>query len=84
MSALLFGCSSIRIKLDEIAAPEKRRARNNSPLPMKTVENKRSSTAPSCSRITPMNHRNAIPAKGTSWRLSRISSRRSSSASRVS
>ena len=39
-------------------------ATNNKPLPRKTVEKKRSSRSPILSRTTPMNHRNAIPAKG--------------------
>ena len=47
-------------------------ARNRSPLPRKTVVKKRSSFAPMRSRSTPMNHRKAIPAKGSRLRASRI------------
>ena len=53
-------------------APVKSMARKSRPLPRKTVENSRSSTSPSWSRTTPMNHRKAMPAKGTRWRLNRI------------
>jgi len=38
---------------------------NNRPLPRNTVAKKRSSCTPIRSRITPMNHRKAIPANGT-------------------
>ena len=38
--------------------------RNRRPLPRNTVAKKRSSRRPSWSRMTPMNHRKAIPAKG--------------------
>ena len=54
-------------------------AKNSSPLPKKTVENSRSSTLPSCSRTTPMNHKKAIPANGTRWRLNRMRLRRCAS-----
>ena len=66
--------------LEAMTAPVNNIARKSRPLPRNTVENNRSSTSPSCSRTTPMNQRKAIPAKGTSWRLVRISVRRSSSA----
>ena len=41
-------------------------ARNKSPLPRKTDPKKRSSSSPSWSLNTPMNHRKAIPASGAS------------------
>ena len=44
------------------------------PLPRKTVENRRSSTTPIWSLITPMNQRKAMPANGT--RFSPACSRR--------
>src|SRR5580704_137503 len=47
-------------------------ARNRSPLPRNTVAKKRSSSAPIRSRKTPMNHRNAIPAKGSRPRARRM------------
>src|SRR6478752_9757677 len=49
------------------AAEAKNMARNKSPLPKKTVAKKRSSSSPSRSRKTPMNHKNAMPAKGTKF-----------------
>jgi hypothetical protein len=57
-------------------------ARKRNPLPRNTVENRRSSTAtPICSRTTPMNHKNAMPANGTRLRPTRISLRREASPS---
>ena len=47
-------------------------ARNNRPLPKKTVAKNRSSCSPRRSRNTPMNHRKAIPANGTKFRASAI------------
>jgi hypothetical protein len=47
------------------AAEANRMARNRSPLPRKTVAKKRSSSSPSRSRSTPMNHKKAMPANGT-------------------
>ena len=79
-SALRFAPANIAIKLAVVAAPTNSMARKSSPLPMKTVEKSRSSTSPSCSRTTPMNHRKAIPANGTRLRLSRIRVRRCASA----
>jgi len=46
------------------APAQKSIARNNSPLPKNTVANRRSSRWPRRSRTTPMNQRNATPAKG--------------------
>lgn len=43
-----------------------RQATKTRPLPRKTVETNRSSASPACSRRAPMNHRKAMPAKGTS------------------
>src|SRR5271154_474822 len=48
----------------EIAVAPKRFAANNSPLPGKTVAKNRSSRFPRRLRSTPMNFRNAMPAKG--------------------
>jgi hypothetical protein len=41
-------------------------ATNNRPLPRNTVAKNRSSRSPIRLRTTPMNHRNAMPAKATS------------------
>ena len=53
------------------------------PLPRKTVAKNRSSPGPMRSRSTPMNHRKAIPANGSSWRLSDTALRRASSSTQV-
>ena len=42
-------------------------ARNNKALPKNTLAKKRSSSRPSRSRSTPINHRKAIPANGTKF-----------------
>src|SRR5258708_19384868 len=47
-------------------------ARNNKPLPKNTVAKKRSSSWPSRSRSTPMNHRKATPANGTRFNATAI------------
>ena len=46
------------------AAATNNMPRNRRPLPKNTVAKKRSSRRPSWSRMTPMNHRKAIPANG--------------------
>ena len=71
--------ASMSIRLVVVTAPWKSMSRNSSPLPRKTVENNRSSTGPSRSRTTPMNHRKAIPANGTRCRPTLTSARRLSS-----
>jgi hypothetical protein len=76
MSALTLVPASMSIRLVEVTAPTNSMARKRSPLPRNTVENRRSSTSPICSRITPMNQRKAIPANGTRLRLHRINVRR--------
>ena len=65
--------SRSRTRLVVVAAAPKNIARKSSPLPRNTVENRRSSTSPSWSRTTPTNHRNAMPANGTRFRLHRTS-----------
>src|SRR4029079_8556251 len=77
------GPDNMSIRLVVVTAPWKSIARNSSPLPRKNVENNRSSTGPSWSRTTPMNHRKAMPANGTRWRPPLISARRCASSSRV-
>ena len=62
---------------DAISAPARAAAansiaRNNRPLPRKTVAKNRSSWSPRRSRNTPMNQRKAIPANGTKFRASAI------------
>ena len=47
------------------AAEANSMARNKSPLPRNTVAKKRSSKSPRRSRSTAMNHKKAMPAKGT-------------------
>ena len=49
----------------DFGVAEESMATNNRPLPRNTVAKKRSSCVPIRSRITPMNHRKAIPANGT-------------------
>ena len=51
--------------MDVTAPAANTSAMNSRPLPKNTVAKKRSSRSPSWSRITAMNHRNMIPAKGT-------------------
>jgi hypothetical protein len=48
-----------------MAADTNTMARKSSPLPMKTDEKSWSSVSLKRSRTTPMNHRKAMPAKGT-------------------
>src|SRR3977135_1701983 len=67
------GVASYAIKRPPVAAEEaKVIARNRRPRPRNTVAKKRSSCPPIRSRSTPMNHRKAIPAKGSRPRASRI------------
>ena len=47
------------------AVPTNTMPTNSRPLPRKTVAKNRSSRSPILSRMTPMNHRNAMPANGT-------------------
>ena len=51
-----------RQQAGRVDCADEEHAKKSSPLPRKTVENRRSSMLPSCSRTTPMNHRKAIPA----------------------
>lgn len=79
-SALALCPASIVSKLADVTVAPNSMARKRSPLPMNTVETSRSSTSPSCSRTTPINHKKAMPANGTRPILSRISARRCASA----
>ena len=62
-----------------VAPDTKNMAMNSSPLPRNTVAKKRSSPCPMRSRSTPMNHRNAMPANGSRWRLTDTARRLESS-----
>ena len=57
---------AVSTRAPETAAATKSIAMKSRPLPRNTVAKKRSSASPTRSRTTPMNHRNAIPANGTS------------------
>ena len=70
-----------------MAVDAKSMAMKRSPLPRKTVAKNRSSRSPIRSRMTPMNHRKAMPAKGsrlrartTAFRLERVVSQSPASA----
>ena len=65
----------------ETAAPTKSMATNNRPLPRNTVAKKRSSRWPTRSRITPMNHKKAMPANGTRFSAISTAARRRGSVS---
>jgi hypothetical protein len=63
------GSGQHRQQAGRVDCPHEEHRQEEQPTARKTLENRRSSTLPSCSRTTPMNHRKAIPANGTRWRL---------------